>query len=580
MRATALLLPAVSAAAILFAFRQDSPSSHDSYSDAIALKAKTVVRCTPDWNAIIAQMEETDIPPIPGAGIYKWKITTGNDSAQFYFNQGINMYYSFHIIEAMASFKKAAKFDPQSAMLHWAQALAMGPNINDVGYTASPEALAASSKAVELSTSCTAKEKLLIEAQAKRYSSNPSDTREALNQVYADRMKEAYATYPADADIAALYADALMLQHPWDLWYVNGTPKAWTPVIREVLEKLLAKTPDHPGANHYYIHVMEPSPYAAKALPSADRLGKLTPGLSHTVHMPSHIYLRTGQYDKGVTVNENAVNSYQKAMSLYDPAKNGHFLYAIHNIHMQTNNAMMAGRKEYSIRSADQTQQSVPAEYLQETGAMGNYIQYIYLTPVLTDIRFGNWDKLLATAKPSSQHVYATLLWWFGQGMAHAGKSDMIAAANDLKELRSVMKDSVLYMPLSPFSAAIEGARAAENILAGMIALKQGQYTAAVANFQTAVKTEDSMVYNEPRDWLLNPRHYLGYAYLAMDNAAAAEKVYKRDLDYNNNNIWSVQGLYESLLRQKKNTEAMKLKPLMEKLQAGSDSKPGHSIPL
>ena len=208
------------------------------------------------------------------------------------------MYYSFHIIEAMASFKKAAKFDENSAMLHWAQALAYGPNINDFGYTASPEALSASGKAIEFSGRCTEKEMALIEAQRVRYSYDSSQTRAMLNQLYVDKMKEAYEKFPNDADVATLYADAMMLQHPWDLWKIDGTPKPWTPLIREVLEKVLAKNPNHPGANHYYIHVMEPSPYAAKALPSAERLGKTNPGLSHVVHMPSHIYLRTGLYKK------------------------------------------------------------------------------------------------------------------------------------------------------------------------------------------------------------------------------------------------------------------------------------------
>ena len=303
-------------------------------------KKSAIISCSPDWESLEAIFEETEIPPIPGAGNYAWKITTTSDSAQFYFNQGISMYYSFHIIEAMASFKKAVKFDPESAMLYWAQALAYGPNINDLGYAASPEALASITKAVEKSMGCTEVEKLLIHAQEARYSADSTISREILNQRYADEMKAAYRKYESNPDVASLYADALMLQHPWDLWNNDGTPKVWTPEIREVLEKLLAKTPEHPGANHYYIHVMEASPYFANALPSADRLGKLTPGLSHTVHMPSHIYLRSGHYKEGSLVNETAVNGYREVVKLYSPASANDFLYVIHNLHMQTNNAM------------------------------------------------------------------------------------------------------------------------------------------------------------------------------------------------------------------------------------------------
>jgi hypothetical protein len=278
--------------ALLLAFRHaDFKKTNYQALNAFDSKKKSIIRCSPDWNELKEWIEEVNIPPIPGAGSYKWKISTKNDSAQFYFNQGINMYYSFHIIESMASFKKASQFDPGCAMLEWAQALAYGPNINDLGYAASPDALVAVGRAGELSVAeCTEKEKMLIKAQIVRYSNDSTESREKLNQLYVDEMKKVYEQYPDDADVAALYADALMLQHPWDLWKNDGTAKPWTPLIREVLEKLLAKTPDHPGANHYYIHVMEPSPYAANALPSADRLGKLTPGLFHILFICLRIF--------------------------------------------------------------------------------------------------------------------------------------------------------------------------------------------------------------------------------------------------------------------------------------------------
>ena len=279
MKARLLMLTVLSfLTALLLAFSFNRPSTPKEPTPF--QNSKTIIRCGPDWESLEKYFEEVEIPPIAGAGTHTWKISTSSDSAQFYFNQGINMYYSFHIIEGMASFKKAAKFDPSSAMLQWAQALAYGPNINDMGYAASPEALATTNTAKELSEGSTEKEKMLISAMQVRYSPDSSASREKLNQLYADKMKEAYTRFPNDADVAALYADALMLQHPWDLWNINGTPKPWTPLIRTVLEKLLAKHPNHPGGNHYYIHVMEPSPYASKALASADRLGKITPALS------------------------------------------------------------------------------------------------------------------------------------------------------------------------------------------------------------------------------------------------------------------------------------------------------------
>ena len=550
----------------------------DSFHSTEKHKTKKIISCSRDWNYLNDWIEENEIPPIPGAGSYTWKISTNNDSAQFYFNQGINMYYSFHIIEAMASFKKATKFDPSCAMLYWAQALAYGPNINDLGYTASYDAFLAAGRAIESCGRCTEKEELLIRAQRSRYTGDSMENRKELNQAYVDRMKEAYQQFPNDPDVATLYADALMLRHPWDLWNVNGIPKPWTPEIREVIEKVLVQTPNHPGANHYYIHVMEASPYADKALPSADRLGKLTPGLSHTVHMPSHIYLREGKYNKGVAVNEEAINSYQRSIPLYAPVTGADFLYAIHNLHMKTTNAMMAGRYVYSAMAAKETVNSIPAEYLSIPGAMGNTVQYIYMTPLFVDIRFGKWDTLLSRTKPAPSQVYANLLYHFGRGIAFSHQGNFDNANNELGALRELMKDSVLYLPLTPFSAAIDGARVAENILLGVINERRNLYEEAIKYFTIADSLETSMVYNEPRDWLLNPKHYLGYVLLKAGRWEEARQVYLKDLDQNNENGWALLGYYQALLGQNKKDEAKKANERFKKAFDKADVKIPSSV--
>lgn len=545
-------------AIILFAFPIEEVKKQTGTFDLTAYKKKNIVRCGPDWNELRGLLEETNIPPIPGAGIYQWKISTKNDSAQFYFNQGINMYYSFHIIEAMASFKKAAKFDPKCGMLYWAQALAYGPNINDFGYRASPEALEATNKAMEYA-GYPPIEKGLIHAMSLRYSEDSTRTRQELNEKYVQAMKKLYEDLPGNADVQALYADAMMLQHPWDLWTIDGKPKEWTPRIREVLEKLLAKNPMHPGANHYYIHVMEPSPFAAKALPSADRLGKTNPGLSHVVHMPSHIYLRAGLYNKGVDVNVNAVNSYRKSIPLYAPVTGADFLYVIHNLHMKTNNAMLAGNYKISNAAALETRNSIPADYLGIPGAMGNYVQYIYMTPVLVNVRFGKWDELLNEKQPDASQVYANVLYRFGRGMAFANTSKSDEAKKESEILQTLLSDTILFEPFTPFSPAINGATVASKLLSGTIALKQGLKNDAIIDYSEAVYIEQNMVYNEPRDWLLNPRHYLGTAQLADDDWFNAQKSFDADLKQNNENGWALYGLYQCYVKAKKTAEASKI---------------------
>jgi hypothetical protein len=541
---------------ILFVFRF---TEKQSSVDLTEFKKKNIIRCGPDWDKLKDWLEEADIPPVPGAGNHKWKISTKSDSAQFYFNQGINMYYSFHIIEAMASFKKAARFDENSAIIYWAQALSYGPNINDYGYRASPEALAALNKANELSSNATELEKALIDATSVRYTADSADaTRARLNQDYTDMMKKVYEKFSSNADVMTLYADAMMLQHPWDLWFTDGTPKPWTPHIREVLEKILSKTPNHPGANHYYIHVMEPSPYAAKALPSADRLGKLVPGLSHVVHMPSHIYLRTGLYQKGVDVNVTAVNSYKTSIPLYAPVTGADFLYIIHNLHMKTNNAMMLGNYKIAKAAALETRESVAVDYLSLPAPIGNLAQYIYMSPLFVSVRFGKWDDILQETQPDKAHAYSNVLYHFARSIAYSRKNDRDAASKELDAMREFMKDSSLRIPMSPFSAPSVGADVAHFLLLGIIHEDKKLYDGAVKYYKMADSVEATMVYNEPRDWLLSPKHYLGHAYLLKGDGVNAEKVFKKDLLNNSENGWALYGLYRSYVLQKKTSEASK----------------------
>jgi tetratricopeptide (TPR) repeat protein len=345
-----------------------------------------------------------------------------------------------------------------------------------------------------------------------------------------------------------------------------------------VLEKVLGEESKHPGANHYYIHVMEPSPYAAKALPSADRLGKLNPGLSHVVHMPSHIYLRTGLYNKGIDVNINAVNSYKSSIPLYAPVTGADFLYIIHNLHMKANNAMLAGNYKIAEAAAIETRNSIQADYLSIPAPLGNVVQYIYMTPVLVYVRFGKWDEILQQNKPDASQVYANILYHFGRGMAFSARSKMTEANQELAAMKTLMADTSLAIPFTPFSAAIEGAIVASKILSGSIALKSGKTNDAITDFTEAVKVEQKMIYNEPRDWLLNPKHWLGKAYLVAGDGSNAEKTFNADLQNNNDNGWALYGLNKALLMQKKYNEAAPVLTRYKKAFSKADIKITSSV--
>ena len=548
-------------------------------SRAAVYKHRQIIQCSPDWTQLNADSLANGIGVLPGWGNYRWNIATQNDSARFYFNQGINMYYAFHIIEAMASFKKAARFDDNNAMINWAQALAYGPNINDFAYAATPEAFAAAQKALSLKDNCTPKEKALIEAMAVRYSADSTVSRQSLNQLYATAMKNAYGLFKQDADAATLYADALMLQHPWDYWKHNGDAEPWTQEILTVLEDVIQKHPDHPGANHYYIHAVEASKNSKRAMASADRLGKLMPGVAHMIHMPSHIYIRNGKYAAGIKVNEMSVKGYNNYFTLYPDVQNNVPLYLIHNLHMQSNCAMMRANYSYSNKSAVECSRSFDTSFLSMPAPLGTFIQYLYMTPTFNNVRFGKWDSILNAPPVPEQYVYATVLWHWARGMAFAGKNKLTHAAAELKIMQEKMKAPDMLVVMEPFNAPADAAKVAEKILAGIIAGQENNFTAAIQLLNEAVVNEDAMIYNEPKDWLLPAREYLGTALLKAGDAAKATTIFKEDLKENPDTHWALYGLYKALNKQKKTAEAAAVKKQFDKAFKGADILPG-SVPF
>ncbi|MFT3679596.1 MAG: hypothetical protein QM791_04950 [Ferruginibacter sp.] len=550
-----------------------TPTRPKQVSKQQVMKNKFIIQCSPDWNELDADSLANSMSVLPGWGNYRWHITTKNDSAQFYFNQGINLYYAFHIIESMASFKKAQRFDDNSAMIYWAQALAYGPNINDFVYAATPEAYAAAQKALSLKSNCSAKEKILVDAMAVRYTNDSTTSRESLNELYTAAMKKAYGNFTQDADIAALYADAMMLQHPWDYWKHNGEAQPWTPAITNVLEKTLSAHPLHPGSNHYYIHMVEASPNPGKALASADRLGKLMPQVSHMIHMPSHIYIRTGNYKQGIKVNEMSVGGYDAYLKLYPDVQNNAFLYLFHNLHMLSACAMNKSNYAFSKKSAAECSRSFDTSLMSMPPPLGQFVQYLYMTDVFNEIRFGKWDTILNMQAAAEHHLYANTLWHWARGMAFTGKKNMAAANGELKLMQEKMKAPDLQVVMQPFNAPYAAAKVAEKILEGRLAELQNDNVKAIELFTAAAANEDALIYQEPRDWLLPARHYLGNALLKSGNAAKAEKAFREELRDNPNNHWSLYGLYKALVMQKKAAPAAGIKKQFEKAFEGADIK-------
>jgi Flp pilus assembly protein TadD len=539
---------------------------------ALQYKQKNLIRCTPDLRFFDPAADP--IPLLSGWGDYRMPISGKKDSAYLYFQQGINMYYGFHIIEALASFEKSIFFDSSFAMGYWGVALAYGPNINDNGYTASPAALAAAQKAKMLSKGVSATEKVLIDAIQPRYSADTTQGREHLDQMYVDAMYAAYQQFPRDADIAALYADALMQQHPWDLYDRNGQPKSWTPPLVATLEGILKTNPTHPGAAHYYIHAVEASDHPESALAVAGQLPSLMPGVAHVVHMPAHIYIRTGNYEEGWRLNTLAVKGYYDYLGKYAPVSGNSPLYLAHNLHMQAACANMDGRYADAMRASSDTRASFDSSWMSLPDFTGVFTQYIYMTPILTQVRFGKWEDILKETPIASIYIYADVITRYARGIAFARTGRPEDAEQELLTLRQDTAKAQLKAPAPNYAnPGINGARVAERILTGVIEESRGHLRESIDAFKTAVQFEDAMIYDEPKDWQHPARQFLGDVLIRAGRFAEAERVFREDLQINPKNGWSYTGLATALAQQGRKKEAFEAKADSQKAFARSDLK-------
>jgi tetratricopeptide (TPR) repeat protein len=491
------------------------------------------------------------ITALPGWGNHSYRISTSHDSAQFYFNQGLNMYYSYHAKEAVASFKEAARFDSSCALAYWGQALAMGPTYNFAhGYVMRQTVPAVLELMNKSRPNASDKEKDLIDVMNKRYLSDSSDSqRKTLNQSYARGLRELVVRYPDDDDIKALYVDAVMLIHPWNFWNNDGSSKEWTPELVNLCETILKNNPNHPGALHYYIHVTEASRNPTVALATADVLKDLLPGVAHMVHMSSHVYERTGLYAKGVNANDKADEDLVRYDSL---AKNLNLrAHVPHYFAVQSYCALSGAMYKKAIPMSIRCRNITSPSY-DET-----YDQYLYMMPALAMVRLGKWKEIIADkVVPNQRWPYASLLYDFAKGMAFVKTGNLELATKHLDQLRQKAEDSILKIRNIPFNTPYEGALIAENILNASILFSEKKSDAAISALKKAITVEDKMIYVEPKDWMIPARQYLGAFLLKLGRPLQAEQVYREDLEWNPGNGWSLLGLYQSLKAQGKQKDA------------------------
>src|SRR5687767_11208956 len=373
-------------------------------------------------------------------------ITTSSPEAQRYFNQGFTLSYAFNHAEAIRSFRQAAAIDPDCAMCYWGVAFALGPNINaPITPEAAKEAFEAIGQARERAAKATAKEQAYIEALAKRYSADPKADRPPLDAAYAAAMRGVVKKFPEDLDAATLYAQSLMDTAPWAYWNADGSPRPFTNDVLSSLESVLQRKGDHVGAIHLYIHAVEASPNPARAEQYADRLPALVPGAGHLVHMPAHIYLRTGRYNDASTANENAI----KADAAYQQGNraSGNMTYDIgyvpHNPHFFVVSASLEGRRADALRAADEVKGKVHSDMLRDP-AMGGMVQHMMLTPLFTKLRFAMWDEVLAEPLPPQDLPYMQAISRAARSMAYSATGRFAEAEQELSMVMAAKGDASL----------------------------------------------------------------------------------------------------------------------------------------
>ena len=488
--------------------------------------------------------EGAGAPLFSDLGSFHREISTRSELAQKYFDQGLVLAYGFNHAEALRSFREASTQDPSCAICAWGEAFVLGPNINKPMDDADvPAAYEAAQRAARLSASASPVEQALIAAIGKRYAAAPVADRKPLDLAYAAAMKDAAARFPDDVDVLALYAEAVMDTMPWDYYVDPQTPKPEAVAAFAALEKVLARAPDHVGALHFWIHAVEPSDSPDRAEAAADRLGPLSPGAGHLVHMPSHIYLRIGRYHDASRANELAAGADESYITQcraqgYYPAT-----YYPHNIHFLYASAAFEGRSAVSIAAARKLTANITPEVVAEVPIAEEFapIELYALA------RFGRWDDLLAAKAPPEAWRYATGAWHFGRGMAFAATGQAAAAQAELAVVRAFAAEKALRERVfASGSRPAELLTIAGNVLEARIASEAGQWDRAVELLETAVEQQDALPYTEPPPWYFPNREALGVALLAANRPAGAENVFAEQLEHTPRNGWSLRGLADS----------------------------------
>ena len=509
---------------------------------------------------------------VESTGTYTRPISTASTLAQQFFDQGLRLTWGYHFPEAVASHQEALRHDPDHPMIYWGLALALGPvpNSRSVGLPDDPhgEARAAIERAMQFIDRATEVEQAFVRALHVRFDADTHPDRDARDQAYLAAARDLFETYPQDPDAGTLLGDAYMITRPGRYyWDEDGGALPGTSEAAAALERVMALRPDHPGANHLYIHLFEASNVPERALPAADRLAALMPGVGHVVHMPGHIYLRVGQHTKNIDHNQRSADVDGEFLQRWGdtpfPTTSTYALSAQnhrrHSYDFVRYSAAVQGRYARAVQAATQARDH-ETEQRRRRGQAHKTIASRWLVHKM----FGRWDALLAETRIMAGTHYLDGMWSYTQGSAQVALGDFDTARDYLRRLRALAADpqtAAMLRNATPVSSLMELAAFA---LEGELKEAQGDLNGAIAAYAAAVSLEDSFGYTEPPDWPQPMRHYLGAALLEAGRARDAERVYRRDMEDNPNNGWALFGLWQSLEAQGRFEAAARIRAAFE----------------
>ena len=514
-----------------------------------------------------AQEESAEAPArlFDGLGAVEFQITTDSEASQTYFDQGLRLAYGFWRSEARRSFEAAIDRDPEAPMAYWGKAFTYGPYLNNGGPSADEleTAYAAIQVALELKDRGSDKERAFIEALAARFDEDPEVERQPLDDAYWTAMREVARQFPDDLDAVTLAAAAYMNTTRWDYWTKAGQPKTpETDQFVAMIESVLARNPDHSGAIHYYIHAVEASANPDRAVPYADRLGPVASGIAHLVHMPSHVYIRVGEYEKAAESNRLAAIRDEAYISDADLRSRYPIGSYLHNVEFQWSAASLDGQKRTAIETAEKLFHKVVE--LTPVERRGYGAQRRMSARLFAYVRFGEWDQALGVPEPPEGELFSAAMWHYARGISLVGKRDLVGARTELAALDELLEDGdVLNENVTSIAA---------NALAGELAAQEGRVAEAVEHLERAVQLQDDLRYSEPPPWYYPVRQSLGAVLLDAGRAAEAETVYRRDVEVQRDSGWGLFGLLQSLRAQGKMAEAADVERRFRAVWAKADT--------